>query len=147
MWISRVINVNFCQILVHVSVIFWNLIFVCITIRVKLIKRLYNSRLRKLPVAHGEVSVMQVISPRRRAINPSANRIDFCWELKSFSVILFHINISFKLNCFENLLQHFRNIYLANIYEIATLRIMYTCNCNQDQVNITAAAKKRSCFC
>ena len=35
--------------------------------------------------------------------------------------------ISFKLNCFEKILQHFRNIYLANIYEIATLPIMYTC--------------------
>ena len=58
MWISRVINVNFYQILVHVTVIFRNLIFVCITIKDKLIKHLYNSHLRKLPIAHGEVSIM-----------------------------------------------------------------------------------------
>ena len=44
--------------LVHVTVIFRNLIFVCITIKDKLIKHLYNSHLRKLPIAHGEVSVM-----------------------------------------------------------------------------------------
>ena len=31
---------------------------VCITIKVKLIKHLYNSHLRKLPIARGEVSVM-----------------------------------------------------------------------------------------
>ena len=30
----------------------------CITIKDKLIKHLYNSHLRKLPIAHGEVSVM-----------------------------------------------------------------------------------------
>ena len=44
--------------LVYVTVIFRNLIFVCITIKDKLIKHLYNSHLRKLPIAHGEVSVM-----------------------------------------------------------------------------------------
>ena len=55
------INVNFYQILVHVIVIFRNLIFVCITItcKEKLIKHLYNSHLRNLPIAHGEVSVME----------------------------------------------------------------------------------------
>ena len=37
------INVNFYQILVHITVIFRNLIFVCITIKDKLIKHLYNS--------------------------------------------------------------------------------------------------------
>ena len=56
----RVINVNFYQILVHVTVLFRNIIFVCITIKHKLIKHLYNSHLRKLPIAHGEVSVMVV---------------------------------------------------------------------------------------
>ena len=50
--------VNFYQILVHVTVIFRNLIFVCITIKDKLIKHLYNSHFPKLPIAHGEVSVM-----------------------------------------------------------------------------------------
>ena len=35
-----------------------NLILVCITIRDKLIKHLYNSHLRKLPITHREVSVM-----------------------------------------------------------------------------------------
>ena len=44
------------KLLVHVTVIFRNLIFVCI--KDKLIKHLYNSHLRKLPIAHGEVSVM-----------------------------------------------------------------------------------------
>ena len=39
-------NVNFYQILVHVTVIFRNLIFVCITIKDKLIKHLYDSHLR-----------------------------------------------------------------------------------------------------
>ena len=48
--------------LVHVTVIFRNLIFVCITIKDKLIKHLYNSHLRKLPIAHGEVSVMVFIA-------------------------------------------------------------------------------------
>ena len=48
--------------LVHVTVIFRNLIFVCITIKDKLIKHLYNSHLRKLPIAHGEVSVMFFIA-------------------------------------------------------------------------------------
>ena len=43
MCISRVINVNFYQILVHVTVIFRNLIFVCITIKDKFIKHLYNT--------------------------------------------------------------------------------------------------------
>ena len=57
LWISRVINVNFYQILVHVTVIFRNLIFVCIKIKDKLIKHLYNSHLQKLLIAH-EVSVM-----------------------------------------------------------------------------------------
>ena len=42
----------------YVTVIFKYLIFVCITIKDKLIKHLYNSHLRKLPIAHGEVSVM-----------------------------------------------------------------------------------------
>ena len=56
----RVINVNFYQILVHVTVIFRNLmILVCITFKDKLIIHLYNSHLRKLPIAHGEVSVMR----------------------------------------------------------------------------------------
>ena len=58
-------NVNFYQILVHVSVIFRNLIFVCITIKDKLIKHLYNSHLRKLPIAHREVSVMMANSVDR----------------------------------------------------------------------------------
>ena len=35
--------------------------FVCITIKDKLIKHLYNSHLRKSPIAHGEVSVMTVL--------------------------------------------------------------------------------------
>ena len=39
-------------------VIFRNLIFICITIKDKLIKHLHNSHLRKLPIAHGEVPVM-----------------------------------------------------------------------------------------
>ena len=43
LWISRVINVNFYQILVHVTVSFRNLIFVCVTINKKLIKHIYNS--------------------------------------------------------------------------------------------------------
>ena len=53
-------DVNLYQILVHVTVIFRNLIYVyvCIMIKDKLIKHLYNSHLRKLPIAHGEVSVM-----------------------------------------------------------------------------------------
>ena len=38
--------------------------FVCITIIVKLIKHLYNSHLRKLPIAHGEVSVMYINSEK-----------------------------------------------------------------------------------
>ena len=46
------------KILVYVTVIFRNVIFVRITINDKLIKHLYNSHLRKLPIAHGEVSVM-----------------------------------------------------------------------------------------
>ena len=54
------INVDFYQTLVHVRVIFRNLIFVCITIKDKLIKHLYNSHLRKLPIAHGEVSAMKL---------------------------------------------------------------------------------------
>ena len=41
----KVINVNFYQILVHVTVIFRNLIFVCITIKDKLIKHSHNSHL------------------------------------------------------------------------------------------------------
>ena len=45
--------------LVHVTVTFRNLIFVCITIKDKLIKHLNNSHLRKLAIAHGEVFVMQ----------------------------------------------------------------------------------------
>ena len=57
LWISRVINVNFYQILVYLTVIFRNLIFACKLIKDKLIKHLYNSHLRKLPTAHGEVSV------------------------------------------------------------------------------------------
>ena len=56
---SRIINVNFYQILVHVTVIFRNLIFVCITIKDKLIKHLYNSHLQKLLIADGEVSVVE----------------------------------------------------------------------------------------
>ena len=60
LWISGVINVNFYQILVHVTVIFRNLIFVCITIKDKLIKHLYNSHLRKLPTTHGEFSIMAI---------------------------------------------------------------------------------------
>ena len=56
---SRVTNVNFYQILVHVTgIVFRNLICVCITIKDKLIKHLYNSHLRQLPIAHEEVSVM-----------------------------------------------------------------------------------------
>ena len=58
MWFSIVINVNLYQILVHETVIFRNLILVCIAIKDKLIKHLYNSNLRKLPIAYGEVSVM-----------------------------------------------------------------------------------------
>ena len=46
------------KILVYVTVIFKNVIFVHITIKDKLIKHLYNSHLRKLPIAHGKVSVM-----------------------------------------------------------------------------------------
>ena len=60
LWISRVINVNFNQILVHVTVIFRTLTFVYITIKDKLIKHLYDRHLRKLPIAHGEVSVMDI---------------------------------------------------------------------------------------
>ena len=56
---SRIINVNFYQILVNVTVIFRNLIFVCITIKDKLIKHLYNSHLQKLLIADGEVSVVE----------------------------------------------------------------------------------------
>ena len=52
------VNINFYQILVHITVIFRNLIFVCITIKDELMKHLHNSILRKLPIAHGEVSVM-----------------------------------------------------------------------------------------
>ena len=48
----------FYQILVHVTVIFRNLIFVCITIKDKLIKHLYNSHLLESLIAHGEVSIM-----------------------------------------------------------------------------------------
>ena len=55
---SRAINVNFYQILVHVTVIFRNLIFVCITIKDTLIKHLYDSHLRKSSIAHEGVSVM-----------------------------------------------------------------------------------------
>ena len=58
MWISRVIDVNFYQTPAHATAIFWNLIFVCITIKDKLIKHLYNSHLRTLPIAHRENSVM-----------------------------------------------------------------------------------------
>ena len=46
------------KIVVNITIIFRNLIFVCITIKDKLIKHLYNSHLRKLPIAHGEDSVM-----------------------------------------------------------------------------------------
>ena len=49
----------FYQILVHVTVIFRNLVFACITIKDEFIKHLYISHLRKLPIAHGEVSVMR----------------------------------------------------------------------------------------
>ena len=48
----------FYQILVHVTVIFRSLIFVCITIKDKLIKHLYSSHLLKSLIAHGEVSIM-----------------------------------------------------------------------------------------
>ena len=58
MCVIVLINVNFYQILVHVTVIFRNLIFVCITIKDKLIQHLYYSHLRKLAIAHGEGSVM-----------------------------------------------------------------------------------------
>ena len=39
--LKSMINVNFYQILVHVTVIFRNLIFVCITIKEKLLKHSY----------------------------------------------------------------------------------------------------------
>ena len=44
--------------LVHVTVILRNLKFACITIKDKFTKYLYNSHLRKLPIAHEEISVM-----------------------------------------------------------------------------------------
>ena len=62
MCVIVLINVNFYQILVHVTVIFRDLIFVCITIKDKLIKHLYNSHLQKLTIAHGEGSVMEMLS-------------------------------------------------------------------------------------
>ena len=56
--------------------------------------------------------------PRRRAENPSANHVHDSWECKNFSVILFHINISFKLNFLEitslTPSRHFFSWYLWN---------------------------------
>ena len=59
LWISIVINFNFHRQLVPLTFILRNLMFAFSKIISQLIKQLYNMNLRKLPIQHGEVSVMR----------------------------------------------------------------------------------------
>ena len=76
------------QILVHVTVIFRNLIYVCITIKDKPIKHLHNSHLRKLPIAQGEVSIMNVKCENSFLCPFPINACDSC-ETKSIYLYIY----------------------------------------------------------